>query len=362
MAPRFLEVKQQLWSDIQRGRFGERLPSENELAGLYAVSRMTLRRSIAELTGEGFLAARPGQGTFVLRQNRAREGARTIGLLVAWDVMKAASDPYFGSLFIALAAHLGQQGCLLTFATDPGQLVPQTPVMGERASIRPVDGVVAIAFDRDHVWSLANLRVPLVLADSPPLPERSCVLPDNRAGIALAVRHLVELGHRRIAHVAGNPATTAGQERMLAWRESLAHHGLTADPALLEHGDFNLEQGRSAMERFLALPDDIRPTAVLCANDRMALGALAALNARGLPAPHAMSVVGFDDIDATQHCHPSLTTVRVQPQDTAELVARTLLEDLALEPAQRTGRTLRVPVELVVRASTGAPSTTLSAL
>lgn len=355
MAKRFLEVKERLWRDIQRGRFGDRLPPEPELAAVYAVSRMTLRRSIAELTDEGFLEPRPGRGTYVLQEPPARSGGPyTIGLVTAWQVSEASSDPYFGGLFIALATALGSRGCLITFANDREQLAPTAPVVGERVSRRPVDGIVAMAYDRDHVWDLLSLRVPLVLADCPPLPERSCVLPDNRDGIFQAVRHLVDLGHRRIAHLHGHLNSIDGQERLTAFREALAQHGLDSGADLIADGHFDVDEGAAALHRLFD-SSDAPPTAVVCANDRSALGALRALRERGLQAPADCSVIGFDDIDAATHCTPPLTTVRIDPRDLAARVADTLLEDLGREPEDRAGRTLRVPGTLVVRGSTAAP-------
>lgn len=352
MAARFIAVKQSLWSDIQSGRFGQKLPPEPELAKLYGVSRMTLRRSLAELTGEGFLDAKPGQGTFVTRERRAPTESKTIGLLVGPYIGEVAEDAYFGVIFTTLAARFGAAGYLLTFSTTPEHLVPSAPSVGDAMLRRPVDGVVAAAYDNDTVWSVAGMRVPMVLANSNPLPGRSCVLPENRQAILDAIQHLAGLGHRRIAHLTGSLSTAVAQERQLAWREGMALHGLPAPEELCVPGNFTIEFGYAAMGRLCAAPGG-PPTAVLCANDRMALGVLGFCAEAGLRVPQDVSVAGFDDIDTARHTTPPLTTVHVPRIEFADAVFRTLVEDMALDSSERVGRTIRVPTRLVIRGSTG---------
>ena len=353
MAARFTEIKQSLWTDIQRGRFGSKLPPEPELAKLYGVSRMTLRRSLGELTGEGFLEAKPGQGTFVMRERRAAGDSRTIGLLVGPYIDEVAEDPYFGVIFTTLAARFGAAGYMLTFATSAERLAPTAPTMLKDGVLcRPVDGVVAAAFDSDAVWSIAGLRVPLVLANSSPLPGRSCVLPENRESILAIIAHLVGLGHRRIAHFTGSLPTAVAQERLQAWREGMVLHGLTPSEDLAIPCTFTIETGYAAMARLCDEPGG-PPTAVVCANDRLALGALALLAERGLRVPQDVSVIGFDDIDTARHTTPPLTTVHVPRVEFADAVFRTLVEDMALAPADRPGRTIRVPTRLILRGSSG---------
>jgi LacI family repressor for deo operon, udp, cdd, tsx, nupC, and nupG len=178
------------------------------------------------------------------------------------------------------------------------------------------------------------------------------VLPDNRAGFAAAVLHLVALGHRRIAHITGTGTTINGQERLLYWREAMGQHGLASEAGLVAPGNFTVESGHQAMGRLCDAPGG-RPTAVVCGNDRMALGAMRCLAERGLRVPEDVSIVGFDDIDTATYTTPSLTTVRVPSIGFADTLCRTLLEDMAIPVSERSGRTIRVPAQLVIRGSTG---------
>jgi len=173
---------------------------------------------------------------------------------------------------------------------------------------------------------------------------------DNTEGARLAIRHLHALGHRKIAHVTGpdgNVLTTARREGMVAERARLE---LPARPEWIIRGDFSLESGHEAAKRILSMQD--RPTAVFCSADMVAFGLIAGLIAGGLRVPEDISVVGFDDIEMSGSYVPSLTTIRQDRHRLGRRAAEVLLDRLASSNRQREVET-PVPVELVVRASTG---------
>jgi LacI family transcriptional regulator len=165
------------------------------------------------------------------------------------------------------------------------------------------------------------------------------------------VRHLHDLGHRRIATITGLLDKRPGAERLRGYRSELQALGLGYRDEYVAYGDFYVEAGHRAMARLLAL--DEPPTAVVAASDLMALGAVRAVAEAGGSVPRDMSVVGFDDIQLAGHVHPPLTTLR---QDKAGLGAEAGRAVMALiggkgdEPDAVT-----LPVELVVRGSTTAP-------
>jgi LacI family transcriptional regulator, galactose operon repressor len=182
-------------------------------------------------------------------------------------------------------------------------------------------------------------------------PATEYVMSDNPAGAAMAVEHLHGLGHRRIATITGLIETRPGADRLKGYRDALRAHGLAYRDEYVAYGDFYVESGQQAMTRLLDL--DEPPTAVVCASDLMALGAIRAVADRGLSVPRDVSIVGFGDIQLAGHVQPPLTTLR---QDRARLGAeagRALTRLIAAEPAAPDATTL--PVELVVRASTAAP-------
>lgn len=175
---------------------------------------------------------------------------------------------------------------------------------------------------------------------------------DNLGGARAMVRHLVSLGHRRIAFVTGPRANVDAQERLRGYRAGLRAAGLATPRALELAGDFGESSGYEAGRRALGLRP--RPTAVFAANDAMAVGVLSALRAAGLRVPDDVAVTGFDDIPIARFLSPPLTTVRVGIADLGVQAAERLIAAVKSGRPQR-GRQERVATHLVVRRSCGAP-------
>jgi DNA-binding LacI/PurR family transcriptional regulator len=191
-----------------------------------------------------------------------------------------------------------------------------------------------------------------VVQDSGEDPGIPCVRVDLQAGARLATRHLIGLGHRRIAHVTdARLAGAARNDRLSGYRQALAEAGLPADPDLLAPGENSLAGGEAAMRALLARPG-LRPTAVFVFNDQMAVGGLHALRRLGLAVPEDIAVVGFDGIALGAYTTPALTTVDHPRQELGRLAAETLLDLLQGGRPEAAPRTL--PVRLVVRQSCGA--------
>lgn len=212
-----------------------------------------------------------------------------------------------------------------------------------------VEGLIVIAPQVrvfDAVRDL-KIRIPLVALDSTRQDEHSLAV-DQIAGARAATRHLIELGHRDILHLAGSQDWIEAEARMRGYVDEMVEHDLVAYPPILGDwtADFGYEVGRELLRR-----RDF--TAIFAANDQMALGLIHAFRDAGVDVPGDISVVGFDDIPDAAHYWPPLTTVR---QDFAELGRRSI--DLLLgELAGRASPELRglIAPELVVRGSTAPP-------
>ncbi|MEN9355613.1 MAG: hypothetical protein RL318_2938, partial [Fibrobacterota bacterium] len=178
----------------------------------------------------------------------------------------------------------------------------------------------------------------------------SSILTDNTLGIQEAIDHLVLVhGRRRIVHIRGTEENTEANERMEAYRTALERHGIPFDPSLVIPGDFRRDRGREAIATLL----DIRKVefdAILSANDAMALGALDALNARGINVPRQVSLVGFDDLEESGHSSPPLTTLR---QPLFHQGRRAVEIALALARGDTAPGREILPSQLVVRQSCG---------
>ncbi len=217
----------------------------------------------------------------------------------------------------------------------------------ERLRRHGVDGVLVIAPLEDAADALlhAPTDVPLVSVEGGPPDDVPVVAVDQRAGAMSATRHLLDLGHRSVWHIAGPPEFLEAQQRLAGWRATLAAAGAQVPPPLT--GDWSAQSG---YELGRQLSSDPTVTAIFAGNDQMALGVLRALHEAGRRIPEEISVVGFDDIPEAPYFTPPLTTVR---QDFNEVGRRSLKLLLrAIETGDRVPAGPLVEPELVIRAST----------
>jgi len=212
-----------------------------------------------------------------------------------------------------------------------------------------VDGVMVIAPVRAGADALRHLRsdFAVVAVEAGPNASIPVAAVDQMAGAAAATRHLLSLGHKTVWHLAGPADWNDAEERVEGWRSVLAAAGAPI-PALLR-GDWTPRSGYEIGQSLLEIRE---LTAVLVANDQMALGLLRRLHEAGREVPRDLSVVGFDDIPESAYFTPPLTTVR---QDFAELGRRCLHVLLGRMEGDTSLTRVVVPPELVVRNSTGTP-------
>ena len=293
------------------------------------VSAATVRRVRAAADRLGY---QPNQVARGLRTRRSY----TVGVL-----LPDLTNPLFPPIVRGADEVLGPAGFSpLIVNTDNDVGREERLVAALRA--RQADGFIVATARREHplLSRLAAEDVPMVLVnrhtDDPAIPS---VLADEAAGVRLAVAHLRSLGHERIAHVAGPQDLSTGNTRLRAFLEAAGESGPVAfaesytEPA-------GAEAARALLSR--------RPTAVIAANDLLALGVLDVLESEGLSCPDDVSVVGFNDIPMMARL--GLTTVHIPQRDIGAEAARVLLARIE-DPALRPGRLL-LPCELIVRAST----------
>jgi len=183
-----------------------------------------------------------------------------------------------------------------------------------------------------------------------PLNERiPAVSAAHSAGADLAVKHLLSLGHRRIAAITGPRGWIATDERLRGFHAALGAAGILAAPELVVEGTFEIEPGLKAARRLLDLHEP--PTAIFAFNDNLAIGVLQAARERGVRVPEELSVVGFDDVEAAEIVTPALTTVR-QPLAEMGRMAVSLLERL-IEGQRIEALHVELRTQLVVRQSSG---------
>jgi len=271
--------------------------------------------------------------------------SQLIGVVLNTGPHPDIDNPFFQDVLVGLKHGIGELGSdLLLFATEqPGAYL-------RRARHHRVDGVVLWGVDRadPEIPKLLDAAMPLVAVDLEVVGDHATwVSSDNIGGARLAVRHLHELGHTRIATITGLVETKPGGERLQGYRSEMASLGLPTPPAYEQDGDFYADSGAAAMRALLALPEP--PTAVFAASDEMAIGAIGAARAAGVRVPKNISVVGFDDSRLAALVQPPLTTVSQDRIGLGLAAARALagtIEHPDVAPAPSV-----LPVELVVRES-----------
>lgn len=216
------------------------------------------------------------------------------------------------------------------------------------------DGLIALGIDftADEREEIRSSGMPSIIVGAP-VPGVQRVGIDDEAAAMCAMRHLLDLGHRRIGYVGGENEYgmhhTVGEHRVRAWRRALAQHGVDADPAHAVMGAFRMPQAKVAARALLRTTD--RPTAIFAASDEMAFGVLVAAAELELRVPDDLSVVGIDDHDWSESV--GLTTVHQDPFEQGRLAASIVIEELTGEPAG--SRAAAGELRLIVRHSTAAP-------
>jgi len=330
-----------------------RPPAMSDVARVAGVSHQTVSRvlnsypSVKTATRERVLEAITELG---YRRNAAARAlvtrrSGTIGVVTT-------GLPYFGptSTFIAVEEAARDAGYFVSVATLAGIDVTSVDHAVEHFLAQAVEGIIVIAPQdevRDALVSFAG-QVPLVMIAAEPSPGFAyhTMSVDQGLGARLATRHLLELGHREVVHLAGPQDWIDARARVVGWRAELAAAGVAASEPI--EGDWSPDRGYEVGR--LMVREGV-PSAVFAANDHLALGLLRAFAEGGVVVPRDVSVIGFDDVTGAAHFIPPLTTVR---QDFAALGGRCMQMLVAaigghdLDPTP-------IPPRLVVRASTGAP-------
>ena len=259
--------------------------------------------------------------------------------------------PFFHEVLVGLKGCIGGEGYdLLLFASErPGNGYGDHSYL-KRCRHHDVDGAALMGVDADdgELRRLLRSELPCVGVDVE--LTGTCtgyVMSDNVLGAGVAVRHLHELGHRRIATITGLLDKKPGIDRLRGYREACQDLALGYRDEYVAYGDFYFESGHQAAQRLLAL--DEPPTAIFAASDMMAIGVIRAAAEAGLTVPDDLSVVGFDDIQLAQYMHPPLTTLAQDKPGLGVEAARVLLRQI--EGAE-SAAPVTLPIDLIVRGST----------
>lgn len=285
------------------------------------------------------------------RPNPAARALKTRKSYTIGVVIPDIADPAFPPIIRGIEDGLARNDYVAIVTSTDGNSRRQERAL-ETMRARGVDGLILASVMRNDAMLgklAAGIPVTTVIRQTD-TKGFSSVLHDESDGIRLALTHLVSLGHRAIATIAGPQSLSTGHSRHMAFNRNAKLLGVNAEPPLAAFARaFNETEGERCTEELLVAG---RPfTAIVCANDRLAIGAVAALRRHALRCPDDVSVTGFNDMPLADRLSPALTTVRVQHfragVEAAEIVVDMIEQDGAREP-----RRLVLPVELIVREST----------
>ncbi len=276
----------------------------------------------------------------------AAKRSGTVGAIVP-----TLENSIFAKGIHSLQGRLAAEGFTLLLASSNYDLANE--IREARALVsRGVDGMVLVGTShRDEVYSLLKHKsIPYVTTWCFDLTSpHPCVGFDNRGAAFRITRYLLDLGHRRIGVISGIlKDNDRASERVAGIQEALAERGLTLRADWLLEGHYSITSGRTALRQMMSRPT--RPTAVVCGNDVLALGAILEAQALGIAIPGMVSITGFDDLDLASQIAPALTTAHVPVKEMGEIAAEYLLATIqgGLMPEYN-----ELEVELVVRQTTG---------
>ena len=310
------------------------------------VSQETRARVVAAMDALNY---RPNALARSLRQGKTH----TLGL-----VLPDSANPFFAEISRSIEDEAFKRGYsvfLCNTELDTQRELFYVDVL----SNKQVDGIIFVAAgdQADSLDFLLRRNMPVVMIDRDiPNVEVDAVLTDNQLGGFLATRHLLDLGHKRIACIAGPSSITPSADRIIGYRKALEQANLPYDETLIIRGDYHAQSGLEITHSILNM--NPRPTAIFALNDLMALGALRAAAEAGYSVPRGLSVVGYDDLEIARFTNPPLTTI-AQPKKEVGAQAVSLLVDRMSQKSRAPSR-LVLPPELIIRRSTTEPDQSLA--
>ena len=304
-------------------------------------------RLVSPETRERVLAAmdalnyRPNALARSLRQGKTN----TIGL-----VLPDSANPFFAEISRGIEDEAFKKGYSV-FLCNTELDIKRELFYVDVLSKKQVDGIIFVAAgdQADSLDYLLQRNMPVVMIDrNVPNVEGDAVLTDHQLGGYLATRHLLDLGHTRIACIAGPSSITPSAERIIGYRNALEEAGLPFEEKLVIRGDYHAQSGMDITRSLLRM--NPRPTAVFALNDLMAIGALRAVAEAGYSVPKDLAVIGYDDLEIARFTNPPLTTI-AQPKKEIGAQAVNLLVDRMSRKSRPPSRLVLAP-ELIVRRST----------
>lgn len=258
-----------------------------------------------------------------IAQSLASNRSNSVGVLVP-----ELHGPFFGTMLSCIEEELrgaGKHVIITAGHSDEDHEKESIEFLASRRCDALILHVYAIS--DEYILSLREKSVPIVVIGRRIAEmENHCIDIDNEYGSYLATKAQIELGHRQLAYISGPLWKSDGKERLAGFKRALEEYGIPFQRGLLAEGDYEETSGRQCMKRLLQ--QDLPFSALVCANDEMAAGAIVMARQRGLSIPDDLSVIGFDNVFFTRYMHPQLSTVDYPIDEMGRMAARCVLRDV----------------------------------
>lgn len=351
-------IKQRIEREIRYGmlRPGERLPTENEMVVKYDVSRITIRRALDELLKEGIIYKKPSKKGYYVKHGQIREGARTyrnIGILIHYSIEK--SHPFMHRFLTSASLqcveeNMGHQIFNIVNNIKDNTFSDEISKILNILEEYPVDGfLINSKLSDETLHKIEKMNIPVVLINNfLPGSKIPHIISGYRA-VGSAVKHLWEIGHRKIGFITGPQDERIVHETIWDFQEMCRRLLLPYDTALIKEARYDEEKLKEAIEEFLAMKPV--PTAIVIDDDIMACYAIEYLKKKGISIPEDMGIVGIGGIEMGQFVNPPLTTVYLPIEKAAKIGINMLAKLIKKEPLEE--RFVKLKGELIVRESCG---------
>lgn len=300
--PKHRHAEQKIRESISGLNVDDRIPGERVIARDLGISYMTIRRAVEDLVEEGVLYKLPKKGTFVADPKKARKKTKNIGYFLDSSIKDGLSSPYYSMIFDALEKSAQEHGYGLMYFSNINDAE-----LHEK--LKKIDGAIVSCFPRiESIVDEIRDKMHVVCIDNSSANKAiPSIVIDNFNAIAESVNYLCTLGHDRIGFITGLDDSDVGRNRFAGYLNALQRNGISQREELIYKGDYSFQTGIDGAEHLLSIDD--APTAIVCANDTMAIGVIKKLSKEGISVPDDISVIGFDDIRVASHMTPALTTV-----------------------------------------------------
>ncbi len=338
--PKHIVAEKKIREFIKHCKADEKIPGERVYAQQLGISYMTARKAVESLVAKGLLYKIPKKGTYVSGQRTTRRKTKNIGYFLDSSIKQGLSSPYYALIFDAIEKEAAKKGYSLIYFSDASE-------SGIKSTMEKLDGVIVSCFPRiEELLHKLKAHAPVICIDNGSADESiPSVTIDNKNAVSEAISHLISLGHHRIGFITGLDDSKVGRDRYNGYLSALSDHGLNVETDLVYKGDYTFKTGSDAADYFLSL--DRLPTAIMCANDTMAIGAIKEIKSLGHNVPDDISIMGFDDIAVASQMSPALTTVAAPVKELAKQCV--IMLSKIIDGTEPDNMHISIPARLVLR-------------